>query len=133
MASHGDTRQRWAERVQRFQRSGLTQERFAALEGFSASSLRLWAKRLQAERLVGAQAPSRSAPKAPASGFIELVRPAPATASWLATPKREAVLTRRIESPQSLVLEVGRARVSVPLGTDPDHLAVVVSTLLRLA
>ena len=132
MVSHGDTRQRWAERVQRFECSGLSQERFANLEGCSPGRLGAWTRRFREERAAKARPSAAAAPKAPASGFIELVRPAPATASGLATSAVETP-TRRIESPQSLVLEVGRARVSVPLGTDPDHLAVVVSTLLRLA
>ncbi|MEW6271992.1 MAG: IS66 family insertion sequence element accessory protein TnpB [Thermodesulfobacteriota bacterium] len=74
-----ETRSAWVRRVERWQRSGLTADRFAAQEGVNARTLAFWRWRLKRDGASGgAQMSARRAEKRVA--FVELVAPKPAAA-----------------------------------------------------
>jgi transposase len=69
-----ETRAAWARRVERWQRSGLTADRFAEREGVNARTLAFWKWRLKRDGALGvATRPARRAEKRVA--FVELVAP----------------------------------------------------------
>lgn len=96
-----ESRAAWGLRVARWQRSGLTAERFAEREGVNARTLAFWKWRLKSD---GAQnlatRPTRPAGKR--VGFVELVAPKPAV---MPSETRSAVI--------EVVLPIGyRVRVA---------------------
>ena len=74
-----ETRAAWARRVERWQRSGLTAERFAEHEGVNARTLVFWKWRLKRD---GAARPAIGAVrrKAKRVAFVEFVAPKPVAA-----------------------------------------------------
>ena len=67
-------RAEWAERVDRWRRSGLTAKEFARSVGVNAGTLGYWACRLGRERRVGgpARPRSRAAVALPAAAWLEI-------------------------------------------------------------
>lgn len=76
-----ESREAWARRVERWQRSGLSARRFAQREGVRAATLSWWRWRLATERpAVRSSRAGRSATRAiGATDFVELI-PTPAVA-----------------------------------------------------
>lgn len=111
-----ESRAAWVLRVARWQRSGLTADRFAAQEGVNARTLAFWKWRLKrdgARDLV--RRPTRSAGKRVA--FVELVAPKPAV---MPSETRSAVI--------EVVLPVGYC-VRVAGGFERGTLAEVLDVL----
>ena len=83
------TRRRWAERLDRFRRSGQTVAQFCAAEGISAPSFYVWKRTLT----VGAEPP---APSTPAPTLVPIlvpirITPSPAAPIELALPSGTVV------------------------------------------
>ena len=72
-----ETRAAWARRVERWQRSGLTADRFAEREGVNARTLAFWKWRLKRDGAPGA-ATGTARRGAKRVAFVELVAPRPA-------------------------------------------------------
>jgi hypothetical protein len=109
-----ETRAIWAERITRWQRSGLTAARFAAREGINPRTLSFWKWKL-------GQAIARSArdePRPPhrdgAVGFVEVVRAAAISAGPM--PPLEVVLP-------------GGTRIHVAPGFDGTTLRALLAVL----
>lgn len=100
---------RWAKRVERLERSGLSVRTFAAREGLKAGSLSFWKWKLAQ----GQRRASAAAPVAPLK-FVEL------TAAASTAPAGPAIL--------EVVLRSGRM-VRVPSGFDAAELARLVGVL----
>ena len=95
------TRETWAARVREWKRSGLTAARFAAREGFNASTLKWWSSTL------GTAALASSSP-----------------------PVVEVLMASRAESPSGLeVLLASGTRVAVPQGFDEATLGRLLKVL----
>lgn len=75
-----ETRAAWARRVERWQHSGLTADRFAEREGVNARTLAFWKWRLKRD---GAARPATGAAhrRAKRVAFVELVAPKPVAAA----------------------------------------------------
>ena len=94
----------WVKRVEKWQRSGLSSEAFAAGKGFTGAGLRHMASRLRSESTPGAR------PE------IALAR---------------VVTTRPSTSETPVVLELNGVRVEVRRGAAPEALALVLDVLMR--
>jgi hypothetical protein len=109
------TRQEWAERVCRWQSSGLTAQAFAEEAGLNAATLSYWKYQLRRERRAGKSAASKhrtSLAKSARPTFVE----ATAAANASAIASLELIVRDDIT-------------VRVPIGFDEDTLARV----LRIA
>jgi hypothetical protein len=98
-----DTREKWAERVAAWRASGETAPAFCEGKDYAPSTLRFWASRLGSLQRREATPDIR----------IARVTRAPAVAE--------------VDSP--IVVELGRARVGVRRGFDPDVLRAVIEVL----
>jgi transposase len=106
-----ETRAVWADRIGRWQRSGLTAARFGAREGVNPRTLSFWKWKLR-------QAIARDEPRQPrgdgAVGFVEVVRAATTAAE--STPGFEVVLPSGY-------------RIGVPPGFDRATLRTLLAVL----
>ena len=85
-----ETREVWARRVERWQRSRLTAERFAAHEGVNPRTLTFWKWKLgRAERAAAGRAPGGASGEGRV-GFVEVLRAATTTA--VSAPAFEVML-----------------------------------------
>ena len=100
-----DTREKWAERVAAWRASGETAPAFCEGKEYAPSTLRFWASRLG------------SLQRREATPDIRIARVTRSTAPAVA----------EVDSP--VVVELGRARVGVRRGFDPDVLRAVIELL----
>jgi hypothetical protein len=103
-----ETETKWAGRVSEWRQSGKAAEEFAEGRGFEASTLRFWASRLKKV-------------KAEPGGNPPVVR--------LARVVRRSRLPLVDGADAGVVVEVGRARVTVRRGFDPSVLREVLDAL----
>lgn len=101
MAKHRSTEERQRE-VAGWRASGRSAAEYAARRGYSAESLFRWAR------------PPSCAPLALSSGAPHFVR---------------LEVTASAPRPAEVVVELGRARIRVPAGFDPEHLRAIVDAL----
>ncbi len=95
------TRAEWAERVERWERSGLSAEKFARREGYKPKQLYWWRWKLRAD------GPSRSSPSGEAPSFLPVhvvtdaspIAPEPIE---IALPKGRVVRVRPGSDPATL-------------------------------
>ena len=104
-------REKWAERIEAWRRSGLTAKEFAAQAGCHPETLRHWGWKLKAEAV------GRLKPRA---GFVEVLAP---MVTGLEARSRE-----QVSEPVELVLSRG-IRVRVPPRFDAPSLRRLVETL----
>jgi transposase len=91
-----EVRSTWARRVERWRRSGLTAEQFAASEGVNARTLAFWKWRLKRDGACEQREVRRKRRCAEPVTFVEIASPAPPTGVTAETraPLFELVLPR---------------------------------------
>lgn len=147
------TEQKWIERVEGWQESGLTSEQFSAGRGFSANGLRHWAYKLGKTRrrkprseaadlrIVRVVRTASESPKTedgpePSTEPAEVVTKAPPTTAALPAPAEASTAPAPAPPPRApshgappLEIEVGVVRVVVRPGFDRATLMTVLEVL----
>lgn len=103
-----ETETKWVARVADWRESGKSAEEYAAGRGFEGSTLRFWASRLKTKNGDTNQAPR-----------VRVARVVRRTSPSAAERHADA----------GIVVEVGRARISVRRGFDPSVLREVIESL----
>lgn len=119
--SQRTTRQRWVERIARFDASDMTVAQFCAVEDFSQASFYQWRRKLRSE-----SSPDDNTVKDTLANFVPVKLPALArTANPSATPsvesgRRPATTVLSVELPGGI-----RVRIQAPASSGDGHPQVI--------
>ncbi|WP_437996738.1 IS66 family insertion sequence element accessory protein TnpB [Sorangium sp. So ce185] len=108
------TRAEWAERVQRWERSGLSAEQFAQREGYKAKQLYWWRWKLRADGASQPSPPSVEAPRFLPVHVVADTSPAATEPIEIALPNGRVVRVRPGFDPATLERVLALAAEEVP-------------------